>query len=152
MVGTLSQHPNLSPAPVVAITPPSNMPVAAQTESVNLLDDEVKIIPEKMSNYVPFGHFRDVKNIIKSGIFFPVFVTGLCQVMVKLLMIEQACALLKRELFRVNVTIETDEDDLMGGHTLVNGNVVFQRRPCYQSNEKRCCPSIRRSRPWVQTS
>ena len=65
-----------------------------------------------MSNYVPFGHFADVKNIIKSKIFFPVFVTGLSG-NGKTLMVEQVCAQLKRELYRVNITIETDEDDLM---------------------------------------
>ncbi|SVC29763.1 uncharacterized protein METZ01_LOCUS282617, partial [marine metagenome] len=59
---------------VPATAAPMNMPVAAAT-SINLLDEGVKIIPEKMSNYVPFGHFKDVKNIIKSKIFFPVFVT-----------------------------------------------------------------------------
>ena len=69
-----------------------------------------------MSNYVPFGHFKDVKNIIKSKIFFPVFVLVLSG-NGKTLMIEQTCAQFKRELFRVNITIETDEDDLMGGHT-----------------------------------
>ena len=104
------------------------MPVAAATQSVNLIDDKVKIIPEKMSNYVPFGHYKDVKNIIKSKIFFPVFVTGLSG-NGKTLMIEQTCAALKRELFRVNITVETDEDDLMGGHTLQNGNIIFREGP-----------------------
>ena len=123
------------PAPVVAIASPSNMPVAAQTQSVNLLDDGVKIIPEKMINYVPFGHFKDVKNIIKSKIFFPVFVTGLSG-NGKTLMIEQTCATLKRELYRVNITIETDEDDLMGGHTLINGNVMFREGPVIKAMRK----------------
>ena len=125
----------VAPAPVVSIASPSNMPVAAQTESVNLLDDGIKIIPEKMSNYVPFGHFKDVKNIIKSKIFFPVFVTGLSG-NGKTLMIEQTCAQLKRELYRVNITIETDEDDLMGGHTLVNGNIVFREGPVIKAMRK----------------
>ena len=125
----------VKPAPIAAVASPSNMPVAAQTESVNLLDDGVKIIPEKMSNYVPFGHFKDVKNIIKSKIFFPVFVTGLSG-NGKTLMIEQTCAQLKRELYRVNITIETDEDDLMGGHTLVNGNVVFREGPVIKAMRK----------------
>ena len=126
-------------APVPATSKPSNMPVAAATASVNLLDEQVKIIPEKMSNYVPFGHFKDVKNIIKSKIFFPVFVTGLSG-NGKTLMVEQVCAQLKRELYRVNITIETDEDDLMGGHSLENGNIIF-REAQGQSNEERCCPS-----------
>lgn len=135
--------PVSSPAPVVNVQPTavpaqqqvSNMPVAAATESVNLMEDNVKIIPEKMGNYVPFGHFKDVKNIIKSKIFFPVFVTGLSG-NGKTLMIEQVCAQLKRELYRVNITIETDEDDLMGGHTLVNGNIVFREGPVIKAMRK----------------
>ena len=112
-----------------------NMPVAAATQSVNLIDDKVKIIPEKMSNYVPFGHFKDVKGILKSKLFFPVFVTGLSG-NGKTLMIEQVCAQLKRELFRVNIIIETDEDDLMGGHTLQNGNIIFREGPVIKAMRK----------------
>jgi hypothetical protein len=123
------------PVAVPARAVPNNMPVAAATESVNVLDDNVKIIPEKMSNYVPFGHFKDVKNIIKSKIFFPVFITGLSG-NGKTLMVEQICAQLKRELYRVNITIETDEDDLMGGHTLVNGNIVFREGPVVKAMRK----------------
>ena len=134
------------PQPVVQIAPKSvpipaavtqNSPVAAQTQmaDINLLNDSVKIVPEKMVNYVPFGHFADVKNIIKSEIFFPVFVTGLSG-NGKTLMIEQVCAQLKRELFRVNITIETDEDDLMGGHTLVNGNIVYREGPVIKAMRK----------------
>ena len=123
---------NVAPQPVVST---NQMPVAAATESVNLIDDKVKIIPEKMSNYVPFGHFKDVKNIIKSKIFFPVFITGLSG-NGKTLMVEQTCAALKRELFRVNITIETDEDDLMGGHTLQNGNIIFREGPVIKAMRK----------------
>tara|TARA_B100000941_G_scaffold285640_1_gene257971 strand:- start:206 stop:1456 length:1251 start_codon:yes stop_codon:yes gene_type:complete len=123
---------NVAPVPVQQV---SQMPVAAATQSVNLIDDKVKIIPEKMSNYVPFGHYKDVKNIIKSKIFFPVFVTGLSG-NGKTLMIEQTCAALKRELFRVNITIETDEDDLMGGHTLQNGNIIFREGPVIKAMRK----------------
>ena len=123
-------------APIPAVQTTQNMPVAAKTETVvNVMEDNVKIIPEKMSNYVPFGHFKDVKNIIKSKIFFPVFVTGLSG-NGKTLMIEQVCAQLKRELYRVNITIETDEDDLMGGHTLVNGNIVYREGPVVKAMRK----------------
>ena len=125
----------VQPRAIPVSTPSSNMPVAAQTESINIIEDNVKIIPEKMSNYVPFGHFKDVKNIIKSKIFFPVFVTGLSG-NGKTLMIEQVCAQLKRELFRVNITIETDEDDLMGGHTLQNGNITFREGPVIKAMRK----------------
>jgi MoxR-like ATPase len=126
--------PSVKPAPVPAVNNPVQMPVAAKTASVNLLDN-VKIIPERMSNYVPFGHFKDVKNIIKSKLFFPVFVTGLSG-NGKTLMIEQTCAQLKRELFRVNITIETDEDDLMGGHTLQGGDIMFREGPVIKAMRK----------------
>ena len=129
-VGTPAPVPagNVIPAAV-----PQNMPVAAATTSIN--DLSVKILPEKMINYVPFGHFKDVKKIIKSKIFFPVFVTGLSG-NGKTLMIEQVCAALKRELYRVNITIETDEDDLMGGHTLINGNIMFREGPVIKAMRK----------------
>ena len=127
--------PKPVPVPVAPAPAVSNMPVAAQTQAVNLIDDNVKIVPEKMSNYVPFGHFKDVKGIIKSKIFFPVFITGLSG-NGKTLMIEQVCAQLKRELYRVNITIETDEDDLMGGHTLQNGNIIFREGPVIKAMRK----------------
>lgn len=126
--------PSVQPAPVPAVNNPVQMPVAAKTTAINVLDN-VKIIPEKMSNYVPFGHFKDVKGIIKSKLFFPVFVTGLSG-NGKTLMIEQVCAQLKRELFRVNITIETDEDDLMGGHTLQGGDILFREGPVIKAMRK----------------
>ena len=134
--GGYSEEGNVTPisAPVPALSVSNQMPVAAQTTAVNSLDN-VKIIPEKMSNYVPFGHFKDVKNIIKSKMFFPIFVTGLSG-NGKTLMIEQVCAQLKRECYRVNITIETDEDALMGGHTLQNGNVIFREGPVIKAMRK----------------
>ena len=133
-----ARNPNqgniVKPQPVPAAHNPAHMPVAAKTSTLNVLDN-VKIIPEKMSNYVPFGHFKDVKGIIKSKIFFPVFVTGLSG-NGKTLMIEQVCASLKRELFRVNITIETDEDDLMGGHTLQGGDIMFREGPVIKAMRK----------------
>ena len=128
--------PSVQPAPVPAAHNPAHMPVAAKTSTLNVLDN-VKIIPEKMSNYVPFGHFKDVKGIIKSKIFFPVFVTGLSG-NGKTLMIEQVCAQLKKELFRVNITIETDEDDLLGGFRLVNGETKFVPGPVIEAMERGC--------------
>ena len=71
---------------------------------------EENFIPEKDPNYVPFGNFSDVKKIINSGMFYPTFITGLSG-NGKTLSVEQACAQLNRELIRVNITIETDEDD-----------------------------------------
>ncbi len=121
-------------APIKALSVANNMPVAAKTVAVNSLDN-YKIIPEKMENYVPFGHYKDVKNIIKSKLFFPIFVTGLSG-NGKTLMVEQVCAMLKRELFRVNITIETDEDDLMGGHTLQGGDIMFREGPVIKAMRK----------------
>ena len=86
------------------------------------------LIPDKDPNYVPFGNFTDVKKIIQSGIFYPTFITGLSG-NGKTFSVEQACASLNRELIRVNITIETDEDDLIGGFRLVNGETVWHNGP-----------------------
>jgi len=88
----------------------------------------VSFIPAKDKNYVSFGNFSDVKRVIKSGMFYPVFITGLSG-NGKTVSVEQACAQLKRELIRVNITIETDEDDLLGGFRLVDGETVWHDGP-----------------------
>lgn len=85
-------------------------------------------IPEVYPDYVPFGFYKDLKNILKSKAFYPVFITGLSG-NGKTLMVEQTCADLKRECIRVNISVETDETDLIGGPTLVNGNVVNRDGP-----------------------
>ena len=98
-----------------------------------VLDSTVtNLIPSVYDNYVPFGQFSDVKNIIKSKMFYPVFITGLSG-NGKTMMVEQICAQLKREFFRVNITIETDEDDLLGGYRLVDGETVFFDGPVIQA-------------------
>lgn len=120
----------LSPASnVVPITP------VVPEQPVNVLEDDVSLVPSKMSNFVPFGNFTDIKQILSSGIFFPVFITGLSG-NGKTLMVEQVCAQLKKELFRVNITIETDEDDLIGGHTLVDGNLEYREGPVLKAMRK----------------
>ena len=106
-----------------------DLPVGApNVGSVNVLMNDVTVIPEAVKEYVPFGHFKDLKSILQSGLFFPVFITGLSG-NGKTMMVEQVCAKLKRECYRVNVTIETDEDDLIGSNTLVDGNIVFKEGP-----------------------
>ncbi len=85
-------------------------------------------IPKKYPDYVPFGFFKDLRNIVKSSQFYPIFITGLSG-NGKTLMVEQVCADLNRECIRVNISIETDESDLLGGPTLVNGNVVNRDGP-----------------------
>ena len=86
------------------------------------------LIPSKDATYVEFGPFARIAKIIDSKIFYPVFITGLSG-NGKTLSIEQACAKLKRECIRVNVTEETDEDDLVGGNTLVDGSIVYREGP-----------------------
>mgnify|MGYP001173090326 CR=1 FL=1 len=103
--------------------------------AVNVLQDDVTVVPEKVKEYVPFGHYTDLKSILNSGLFFPVFITGLSG-NGKTMMVEQVCAQLKRECYRVNVTVETDEDDLIGSNTLVDGNIVFREGPVLKAMKK----------------
>ena len=93
---------------------------------------EENFVPDKDPNYVPFGNFSDVKRIINSNMFYPTFITGLSG-NGKTLSVEQACSQLGRELVRVNITIETDEDDLIGGFRLVNGATVWHDGPVIQA-------------------
>jgi MoxR-like ATPase len=86
------------------------------------------LVPQKFGGYVAWGHFSDVVKIVKSGQFYPIFITGLSG-NGKTLMVEQVCAKLKRECYRVNITRQTDEDDLLGGFRLINGNTVWQDGP-----------------------
>ncbi len=88
----------------------------------------VNLVPKKDPTYVAWGHFKDIKSILESRIFYPVFVTGLSG-NGKTSMIREVCAKLKRDMVRVNITVETDEDDLLGGFRLVNGETVWQDGP-----------------------
>jgi hypothetical protein len=101
------------------------VPMLRQKKLETTVDD---MIPGRDENYVPFGFFKDMKSIISSNIFYPVFVTGLSG-NGKTTMVEQVCADLGRECVRVNVSVETDEDDLIGGNTLVDGNIVYREGP-----------------------
>jgi len=96
---------------------------------------EQNLIPQKDDNFVSFGNFSDIKKIIKSGLFYPTFITGLSG-NGKTFCVEQACAQLSRELIRVNITIETDEDDLIGGFRLVNGETVWHNGPVIEALER----------------
>ena len=119
----------------------------AEVESVDTkISDESKaayivssltdnVIPAKDKDFVNFGNFADVKNIITSKKFYPVFITGLSG-NGKTLAVTQACAVAKRELIRVNITIETDEDDLLGGYRLRDGQTVWQNGPVIEAMER----------------
>jgi MoxR-like ATPase len=105
-----------------------------QTATVHVLrqkkleDHADTSIPEKYQGYVPFGFYKDLTSIVLSQEFFPVFITGMSG-NGKTLMVEQVCATLKRECIRVNISVETDESDLIGGPTLIDGNVVYRDGP-----------------------
>jgi len=96
---------------------------------------EQNLIPTKDDTFVKFGNFSDLKKIIQSRLFYPTFITGLSG-NGKTFSVEQACAQLDRELIRVNITIETDEDDLIGGFRLVNGETVWHNGPVIEALER----------------
>ena len=105
-------------------------------QSVAVLPDHQQdLIPDKDDTFVKFGNFADIKRIIQSSLFYPTFITGLSG-NGKTFSVEQACAQLKREMIRVNVTIETDEDDLIGGFRLVNGETAWHNGPVIEALER----------------
>ena len=126
---------------------PSEEPIAATTvveetvnTTINLVATNMEkqnLIPSKFVGFVPWGHHSTIKQIVQSGLFYPVFVTGLSG-NGKTLMIEQIHAEMNKELIRVNITIETDEDDLLGGFRLVNGETKFVPGPVIEAMERGC--------------
>ena len=124
-----------------SITPIISKPVVSETvveetEAVMAYHNPMEnLVPSKDPLYVPFGHFNDIYSIVKSGMYYPAFVTGLSG-NGKTFMIEQACAKAKREFFRVNITVETDEDDLLGHYALIDGNTVWQDGPVVKAMER----------------
>ena len=100
---------------------------------VSSLTDNV--VPQKDKDFVSFGNFSDVKNVITSKKFYPIFITGLSG-NGKTLAVTQACAVAKREMIRVNITIETDEDDLLGGYRLKDGQTIWQNGPVIEAMER----------------
>ena len=96
--------------------------------AVSVMDQQDSYVPEKFEGYVPWGNFNTVKDVVKSGIFYPMFITGLSG-NGKTLMVKEVCAKLKREYVRANITVETDEDDLIGGFRLLNGETVWHDGP-----------------------
>ena len=121
-----------TPAPVVE-------PVVEEAV-VSLMATNIEmqnLVPSTFEGFVPWGHFATIKKIVQSGMFYPVFVTGLSG-NGKTLMVEQIHAKLKKELIRVNITIETDEDDLLGGFRLINGETKFVPGPVIDAMERGC--------------
>ena len=128
---------NLKAAEVVeeleaAVAAPAAEPVG---EVKTIIKEQQDLVPAVDELFVPFGNFSDVKSVIKSNIFYPCFITGLSG-NGKTHGVEQACAQLKRELVRVNITIETDEDDLIGGFRLIDGSTVWHNGPVIEALER----------------
>ena len=124
-----------TPASVTSTTETSD-----EVSTVNLIAsnmDKQNLVPDLFEGFVPWGNYATLKKIIKSGLFYPVFITGLSG-NGKTLMVEQLHAEMKKELIRVNITIETDEDDLLGGFRLVNGETKFVPGPVIEAMERGC--------------
>ena len=115
------------PVEVVA-TETAKTSVPDTVTNLMMSTDIEKMVPEKFEGFVSWGYFKEIKSIIKSRMFYPIFVTGLSG-NGKTLNVQEACAELNRECVRVNVTIETDEDDLIGGFRLVDGETKFNLGP-----------------------
>ncbi len=119
-------------APVAAQE--ARVPLAVvETQPVEVVQAKLRVdvqdlIPSKDETFVPFGFYKDLKAVLQGNMFYPIFISGLSG-NGKTTMVEQVCANLKREALRVNISIETDEDDLIGGNTLVDGNVVYREGP-----------------------
>ena len=124
--------PSLTDVPLVDETPKVETVSQAAFVVSSLVGN---IVPDKDPVFVPWGHFKDIKSIIASKVFYPIFVTGLSG-NGKTMNVTQACAAAKRECIRVNITIETDEDDLLGGYRLQDGQTVWQNGPVIEAMER----------------
>ena len=117
------------PLEIVAADAVAAKPSVPDTATNLMMTTDIdNMVPDKFEGFVSWGYFKEIKSIIKSKLFYPIFVTGLSG-NGKTLNVQEACAELKRECVRVNVTIETDEDDLIGGFRLVDGETKFNLGP-----------------------
>lgn len=130
-------EPSIGSPVVQTIPAPTIQQEATQVNLIANAFEAQNLVPSKFEGFVPWGHFNTIKQIVKSGMFYPVFTTGLSG-NGKTLMVEQIHAELKKELIRVNITIETDEDDLLGGFRLVNGETKFVPGPVIDAMERGC--------------
>ena len=119
---------------------PTTTETSEEVSAVNLVATNMEkqnLVPALFEGFVAWGNFGTIEKIVKSGLFYPIFVTGLSG-NGKTLMVEQVHAKLHKELIRVNITIETDEDDLLGGFRLVNGETKFVPGPVIEAMERGC--------------
>ena len=135
--------PKTVSVPLQATVPQATQPIetlvnaemAATILQMNPQAQNFSLVPDKATGYVPFGNFADVRQIIKSKKFYPMYITGLSG-NGKTMMVEQVCAQEKREMVRANITVETDEDDLLGGFRLQDGKTVWQNGPVVVAMER----------------
>lgn len=122
-------------APVQTQAPtPKAAPVVALRGVQSVSSDEI-YVPAVDNNFIPWGEYQNVKRIVDSRMFFPLYISGMSG-NGKTIMVEQACAKSKREYVRVQISPETDEDDLLGGFRLVNGETVFQHGPVIKAMQR----------------
>jgi len=118
-------------APVFNLTTPKPQP-----KLTSISNDDI-YIPSIDHTFVQWGEYKTVKKVIESGMFFPLYISGMSG-NGKTMMVEQACAKLKKEYIRVQISPETDEDDLIGGFRLINGETVFHKGPVIKAMERGC--------------
>jgi MoxR-like ATPase len=123
-----------SPAPIAPTVPSSTFQMSAGVQSVTSAD---AYVPEVDPTYVRWGAYDTVLRAVASELFFPLFISGLSG-NGKTKMVEQCCAKLKREYIRVQISPETDEDDLIGGFRLIAGETVFCKGPVIKAMERGC--------------
>jgi hypothetical protein len=116
------------------ITIPKKAPVAAAIGMVTSVMNDEKTFADVDPTFVPWGSFNDIVKIVKSEMFYPTYISGLSG-NGKTFMVEQACAKIKRQYIRVQINPETDEDDLIGGFRLINGETVFAKGPVIKAME-----------------
>lgn len=109
-------------------------PTPATAQVAESTGEEI-FVPEKSDQYVRWGHARDVETIVGSGKFYPIWIAGLSG-NGKTFMVDQACARLGREMLRVQISEDTDEDALIGGFRLVNGETVFAEGPVVRAMKR----------------
>lgn len=122
---SVTAAPSQAEVPVAAAAMVAQVVQLASKRAANVTES---FVPDRNETYVPFGFYNDLRDIIKSRIFYPIYITGLSG-NGKTMMIEQVCAALKRELIRVNITKRTDESDLIGSYELVDGNTIRREGP-----------------------